>query len=360
VSRRVIFAEVACFYAAVESAQDPALAGRAVIVGGDPRKRGVVQSASPEALRAGVELEMPIVEALRLCPTARTLRTNLRHYRDVSRRLLACLRLEAGRIEPCGLGGAFVEAGPAAADPAALGARLRERVRNELGLELRVGIATGKSLARLAAEEAGPAGVLAVEASAERAFLWPLPATRLEGVGRKTAAALAELGARTVGDVAALGRERLEEAFGTHGLRIHALAMAQDETPVRAARHPQSLTREVTVRGEAGDRAVLAEHLADLVRALAEELARQALAAGQVALKVRYAGEAGGTTRSRALAAPTAALAELQAVAARLLDKTSAGPREVRTLGVQLSRLAPAGEADRQLDLFTRSSPPSR
>jgi nucleotidyltransferase/DNA polymerase involved in DNA repair len=152
VSRRVIFAEVACFYAAVEIAQDPALAGRPVIVGGDPRKRGVVQSASPEALRAGVELEMPIVEALRLCPTARTLRTNLRHYREVSRRLLAGLRHEAGRIEPFGLGGAWLEVPAAGGDPRALGARLRERVRAELGLELRVGIATGKSLARLAAE----------------------------------------------------------------------------------------------------------------------------------------------------------------------------------------------------------------
>jgi nucleotidyltransferase/DNA polymerase involved in DNA repair len=349
----VLFAEVPCFYATVEIAQDPALAGRPVLVGGDPRKRGLVQSASPEALAAGVEPEMPVMEALRLCPTARAVRTNVRLYRETSRRLLACLRREAERVEPFGLGAAYLE-GPAAGDPLELAARLRERVRAELQLPLRVGIATGKFLARLAAEEAGEACVRSIPPGAEQAFLSPLPVTRLEGVGRKTAAALAEIGARTIGDVASLGRERLEEAFGTHGLRIFALACARDDAPLRASRHPQSLTREVTVRGGADDRAILAEHVSDLVRDLAEELRRQALATRLVALRLRHADQ-GTTTRSQTLGAATAVASELQAVAGRLLDRARAGSRPVRTIGIQLSRLAPAGEADRQLDLFPRS-----
>ena len=351
-SRSVIFAEVPCFYAMVEISQDPALAGRPVLVGGDPRKRGLVQSASPEALAAGVEIEMPVMQALRLCPTARTLRTNVRLYREASRRLLACMRLEAGRLEPFGLGAAFFDAG-AAAEPPSLAARLRSRVSAELALPLRVGIATGKFLARLAAEDSGSAGVRSVPPGAEAAYLAPLPLTRLEGVGRKTAATLAELGARTIGDVAALGRDRLEEVFGSHGLRIHALATARDDAPVRAARHPQSLSREVTVRVEARDRGILLEHLTDLVRDLVEELRRQALTAGQVGLKLRYADQV-LSSRSAALGAPTAQASELGAAAAHLLDRTQAGSRPVRTIGIQLSRLAPAGEAERQLDLFPR------
>lgn len=351
-SRRVIFAEVPCFYAMIEIAQDPSLEGRPVLVGGDPRKRGLVQSASPEALAAGVEPEMPVLEALRLCPTARTLRTNIRLYRETSRRLFACMRQEAGRLEPFGLGAAFFEAGPAA-DSRALALRLRARVQDELGLPLRAGIATGKFLARLAAEDSGASGVRQIPPGGEAAYLAPLPLTRLEGVGRKTAATLAELGARTIGDVAALGRERLEEVFGTHGLRIHALATARDDAPVRAARHPQSLTREVTVRGETRDRGILSEHLVDLARDLAEELRRQALTAGQVALKLRYADQV-LSTRSHVLAAPTASPGELAAAAARLLDRTQAGSRPVRSIGIQVSRLAPAADADRQLDLFPR------
>lgn len=353
-SRRVLFAEVPCFYATVEIAQDPALAGRPVIVGGDPRKRGLVQSASPEALAAGVELEMPVIEALRLCPTARTVRTDVRLYRERSRRLVASLRREVDRLEPFGLGAAFAELAPGA-DADELAARLRARVATDLGLPLRIGVASGKSLARLAAEESGERGVLAIPADGEAAFLGPLPATRLEGVGRKTAAALAELGARTIADVAMLGPERLEEAFGAHGLRIHALASARDDAPVRGVRHAQSLTREVTVRGESRDAAVLAEHVADLARELAGELARQALAAAQVVLRIRYADE-GTQTRSQALGAPTGLAAEIQSVAGRLLERTQVGQRAVRTLGVQLARLSPAGERDRQLDLFPRGS----
>jgi DNA polymerase-4 len=353
VNRRVLFAEVPCFYAVVEVAQDPTLAGRPVLVGGDPRKRGLVQSASPEALAAGVELEMPVIEALRLCPSARTLRTNVRLYREASRRLFACLRRETGWLEPFGLGAAFLE-GPAGADPVQLAGRLCDRVAAELGLGLRVGIASGKFLARLAAEESGERRVRSVPAGAEREFLRPLPLARLDGVGRKTAAALAELGAQTIGDVAALGRERLEEAFGAHGLRIFALASARDDAPLRAARHPQSLTREVTVRGETRDRGVLGDHLANLARDLAEELRQQALAARQVALRLRYADQV-TATRSQALGSPTAAAGEIQAVAARLLDRTQAGSRGVRRVGIQLSRLSPAGEADRQLDLFPRA-----
>jgi DNA polymerase-4 len=295
---------------------------------------------------------MPVMEALRLCPTARTLRTNVRLYREASRRLLTCMRLEAGRLEPFGLGAAFIEAG-AAVDPVELAARLRARVSAELGLSLRVGIATGKFLARLAAEDSGDTGVRQVPAGSEESYLTPLPLARLEGVGRKTAATLSELGARTIGDVAALGRERLEEVFGTHGLRIHALAAARDDAPVRAARHPQSLSREVTVRGEARDRGILLEHLTDLVRDLAEELRQQALTAGQVALKLRYADQV-LSTRSVALGAPSAAASVLGAAAAHLFDRTQAGSRPVRTIGVQVSRLAPVGQADRQLDLFPR------
>ena len=81
-TRTVLFAEVPCFYAAVERADDPDLVGRPIIVGGDPRKRGLVQGASPEALAAGVNLDQPILEALKLCPEARAIRTNMGRYRE--------------------------------------------------------------------------------------------------------------------------------------------------------------------------------------------------------------------------------------------------------------------------------------
>lgn len=350
-TRVVLYAEVPSFYATVEIAQDPALVGRPVIVGGDPRKRGLVQAASREALESGVAPDMPMLEALRLCPRARAVRTDMALYRDVSRRLIACLRQVVGRLEPFGLGAAYADASAAGEAPESLAARIRARVAEDLSLPLRIGIAGGKLVARLAAEEAGEAGVRRVPAGEEAAFLRPLPVGRLEGVGRKTAAALAELGAQTIGDVVVLGRERLEEAFGTHGLRIFALACAEDHAPVRALRHPQSVSREATLAGEGLDRAVLADRLLDLSRHLEAELARQALSARRVVLKLRYADQ-GLHTRSEVVARPVQGAAEIQRAALRLLDRTQAGSRPLRGLGIQLGKLAPAAETDRQLDLF--------
>jgi len=355
-ARTILFAEVPGFYAAVERAEDPSLAARPVIVGGDPRKRGRVQAASSEALRAGVTVDMPMIEALQRCPRARAVRTNMRHYREVSRRLMIALRRVHSHLEPFGLGAVYADRGGGAAGAdEAIAAAMCEAVRDELGLPLRVGLASGKFLARLAAQELADAGIRRIPDGGEHDFLGPLEATRLDGVGRKTAATLAEIGAQRIRDVVALGRERLEELFGTHGVRIYTYATGRDDEPVRAVRHPASLSRESTVRGEPLDVAVLLEQLAGLAQQLEADLARQRLAAGRVALKVRYA-DPGTATRSRTLPAPVSRATELLATIEQLLRRTQAGARPVRGLGLQLSALVPAGEGDRQLDLFPAGS----
>lgn len=355
-ARCVLFAEVPGFYAMVERADDPALARRPVIVGGHPRKRGLVQSATPDALAAGVAVDMPVEDALRLCPAARALRTNMRRYRDVSRHLFACLRRRVARLEPFGLGGAYFDLSALREAPEEIAAALRDAVRGELLLPLRAGIARGKFLARLAAQLAGEDGIRRVAARDERAFLDPLPVTQLEGVGQKTAGVLAELGAHTIGEVAGLGRERLQAAFGTHGLRIHALASLADDAPVRAAPHPQSVSREATLQGASGgaalDLAQLAEQLQELTRELEAELQLHGLTARRVTLKVRYADQS-KTTRTRTLPAPAAGAADLNAAASDLLARTQAGSRPLRGIGLQLAQLAPAREANRQLELFS-------
>ena len=174
----ILFAEVPRFYAEIERAQDPASHDRPVIVGGDPRKRGTVQSASQDALASGVEIGMSLLQALECCPRARLARTDMRRYREVSGRLRACLRADVDALETVGLEAAFLDfhgslLRSASADE--LAARLQESVAAQLDLPLRVGIAGVKFLARLAAEEAGPAGLLHVRAGSEGEFLAPLP-----------------------------------------------------------------------------------------------------------------------------------------------------------------------------------------
>lgn len=350
-ARTILFAEVPGFYAAVERADDPSLATRPVIVGGDPRKRGRVQAATCDARDAGVRVDMPMLEALQLCPQARAVRTNMGHYREVSRRLLIALRGVHAQLEPFGLGAAYAEFSRAASAVETVATHMQRAVRAELGLPLRVGLASGKFLARLAAEAVAEEGVRRIPHGEEQGFLAPLDVTRLDGVGRKTAATLAALGARCIGDVAALGRARLQALFGAHGARIHGYATGRDDEPVRAAAHPQSISRESTVRSEPLDLFVLLEQLAGLAQQLEAELQRQGLEAAKVTLKVRYADQ-GSETRSRKLTGRLIHSGELLSVAEQLLRRTQAGARPVRGLGLQLSALVPAGKGDRQLDLF--------
>ncbi len=349
-SRVILFAEVPCFYAAIERADESSLADRPIIVGGDPRKRGLVQGASEEALAAGVMLDQPVHDALRLCPEARAVRTDMKRYREVSGRLFVCLRRGFDRLEPFGLGAAYLDVTSSPDPPEEIARRLQGIVADELGLGLRAGIAAGKFHARLAAEEAGASGCYRVDPERQTAFLSPLSVTRLEGVGAKTAATLAELGAHRIGQLLEIGPDRLQQALGTHGLRIHAYADGRDDRPVRAASHPQSLSREATLE-ESRDFAVLTAQIEDLARRLEVDLRSQGLSAGRVALKIRFSDRA-TNSRSKTLAAPISSSAEIQELAVGLLGHIDAGSRPARGLGIQLGRLQRSEDSDRQLDLF--------
>lgn len=349
--RTVLFAEVAGFYAAVERAENPAVGSRPLIVGGDPRKRGQVHAASAEALARGVVPGMRVMEALQLCPNARAVRTDMARYREASRRLFATLRSVLPDFEMVELGALYAELGQSRVQAVGIAESMREVVSDELSMELRVGIATGKFLSRLLVAEMREDGIRCIEPEEEAGFLAPLPATRIEGVGPRTEARLAEVGAHTISQVAALGRLRLQEMFGSHGLRIDALANGGDGEPVRGRRHPKSLSRFTTLPPVDVDDTLLSQSLSELAQRLAEDLASQGLCAERLALRVRFADQR-LVTRSRKLAPPSARASDLLEVAMLLLAHHRIGALSVRGLGVQVSRLAPAGEPDPQLDLF--------
>jgi DNA polymerase-4 len=347
----LLFAEVPRLYAEAERAADPSLAGRPVIVGGDPRKRGLVQSATLDALAAGVAVGMPVLEALERCPAARVRRTNMRAYRELAGRLRACLRLATAQLEPAGLEAAYLEVEAGAEAALELARRLQREVQDTLRLPLRVGIAPVKFVAKLAAEEAGPGGVRRVGPEDLRAFLEPLPVERLPGVGPHTLAALGELGIATVGELAAARREAVEERLGNHGLALRAAAGGQGEARLRPAPHSRSLSQETTLDPSERDLALLEGLLADLAGGLATALARERLGARRLVLKVRYADQE-SVTRSRTLGRAVAGAAELGELARELLRRTQAGERPVRLLGLAAFRLAARPRDDRQLPLF--------
>ncbi len=347
----LLYATVPGFYAELERARHPELERRPVIVGGDPRKRGSVQAATPDAAAAGVRVGMSMIDALGLCPKARALPTDMRHYREVSKRLHAYFRREAERVEPAGLDAAYLDLRGTDEAPSEIGQRLRRSVAEALRLPLRVGGAPLKFVAKIAAEESGEEGVLWVEPRQVRSFLDPLAVHRLPGVGPRTAERLAALSVATVGELAAFPRPRLEAALGNHGLTIQGYAEGRDVGTLRAAPHPRSLSQESTLPGPELERDVLEERLAALAADLERSLALERLAARKVALKVRYV-DRDITSRSRTLKHPIHRSGDLLRLASELLDRTQVGLRPIDRVGLALSSLVRVRGDDRQLELF--------
>ena len=346
----ILFAEVPNFYAEIECLRDPSLRACPVVVGGDPKKRGLVQSASPDACAAGVEPGMSMHDALLRCPTARTVKTDMKHYREISGRLRGCLRAEVDAVEPLQLESAFLDVALSSEDPEAIGDRLVMRVRETLGLPLHVGIAPAKFLARLAAEEAPRGGSFRIASGAEADFLAPLSVGRLPGVGPKTLDALSALGASTIGDLLRLDPDVVERELGNHGLRILEMASGRSDSVVRGHRHPRSLSRERTFHPSEQDLGEMWECLQQLSQLLGEALQEQGLCGRRIAVKVRFDDQQ-TTTRSMTLQARVVTPADIYPVTVNLLGRTDAGARGVRLLGVSVAGLGPRPD-DRQLDLF--------
>ncbi len=352
-TRTLLYAEVPDFYAAVERAADPSLASRPVIVGGDPRKRGLVQAATPDARAAGVVIGMPVLDALERCPRARALRTRMAFYREAAVRLRACLRRVVVALEPRGLEAAFLDATERADSPETLAAALRERTGSELGVPLRVGIAPVRTLAMLAAAEAGEAGVLRIRPGEEAAFLKPLGLHRLPFIGPNAELKLAQAGARTVGEALDLGAPSLEEVLGNRARELLDLASGEGDDRVKAEREPRSVGQEATLDTPERSVAALREELGRIAASLESALRVQGLAARRITLKLRY-DELQTVTRSQTVKHTLAERPDIEAAAAELLARTDAGVRAVRLIGVILGRLTHARRDGRQLDLFGR------
>lgn len=348
----VLYLEVPDFYAEVERRRVHGLDRRAVLVGGDPAKRGKVQAASIEARRQGARAGMLMGEALALCPDAVRIPTDMPHYREAQGELEVCLRRRVEALEPAGYGAAYVEGSGAQTGPRARAEALVAVVREDVGLPLCVGIGPSKLVARLAARQSGEAGVVEVPLQAVEAFLAAQPVSLLPRVGRKAEQRLLALGAETIGDVVELGAELLERELGPRGRAIVALARGEESGPPRASRHPRTLSR-----GETLDEATLAVDVLDaclarLSRSVERLLVRRGLLARRVALRVRFADES-LVTRSTTLGEPVDRAAAIHSGAAGLLDRARAGDLAVRGLALTVAGLVGRGEPDRQLELFT-------
>ena len=210
------------FYASVEQLRRPELRGKPVIVGGAgvAGERGVVAAASYEARPFGVRSAMPLSRARRLCPNGIFVPCDFRAYREASKSVFSILDRYSPIIEPIALDEAYLDLTGQEAlmgQPEAVAVRLRDDVKARCGLDLSIGVASCKLVAKVASELRKPRGLVVVRPSDEAAFLAPLPLAKLPGCGPATALKLERVGVRTIGDLAALPDPLLGELFGQYG-----------------------------------------------------------------------------------------------------------------------------------------------
>ncbi len=245
----VLHVDLDAFYAAVEVLDDPSLRGKPVVVGG-LGNRGVVSTASYEARAYGVHSAMPMMRARRACPHAVFLPVRMHRYSEKSREVMAILADVSPLVEQLSVDEAFVDVAGAwrrLGAPERIAQLIRARIKNETGLNASVGAATTKFLAKLTSDLAKPDGLIVVPPGEERAFLAPLPVTRLWGVGPATYKKLDRMGLRTIGDVAALDDDVLAHALGPSlGAHLHSLARNADARDVVPHRDAKSIGAEET------------------------------------------------------------------------------------------------------------------
>ena len=340
-------------YASVEVRRDPTLAGRPVLVGGTGG-RGVVASASYEARALGVHSAMPVARALRICPDAVVISPDFSAYAEVSAQLRQIFLSVTPLVEPLSLDEAFLDVSGSVrlfGDPPAIGARLRQRIRDELSLPASVGVAPNKFLAKLCSGKAKPDGLLHLRAAEVAEYLKVLGVRDLWGVGEQTATKLERFGVRTVGDVAELPETTLSRIIGpAAAAQLSRLARGGDDRPVIPYEAAKGMSNEETFDRDIDDPAVLRREVLRLSEKVARRLRRGGVAARTVTLKLRYANFQ-TISRSRTLAAPTDQATELHAEVSALLDALRLERVRVRLIGVGASNLVPA-DASRQLGLL--------
>lgn len=337
--RAILHVDMDAFFASVEQLDHPEWRGLPVIVGGSPDKRGVVAAASYEARACGVRSAMPAARAVRLCPDAIWTRGSFTRYDELSKAVMAILADHTPDLQPVSIDEAFLDVTPGehGKDPIEIALDIRSEV-DAIGLSCSVGVATSRTVAKIASDHDKPHGVTVVRPGEEAAFLAPLPVRALPGIGPVSARRLTALGIRTLGELAALDEVTAGQVLGSHGSSVVRRAAGIDTSSVHTRDPVKSVSNERTFAEDIRTSAELNDALAGLAERVGSRLRRKGVAGRTVTLKIRF-GDFTTRTAQTTVDPPTDLAAEILASAKTLLQGVWRPGVGVRLLGIGVSGL---------------------
>ncbi|MBU2992090.1 DNA polymerase IV [Octadecabacter sp. 1_MG-2023] len=340
------------FYASVEKRDNPELEGKPVIIGGG--HRGVVSTCCYIARIKGVRSAMPMFQALKLCPEAVVVRGRMDEYVKVSRQVRALMDELTPTVEPLSLDEAFMDLSGTAklhgAPPAVMLARLTKRMADEIGITGSIGLSHNKFLAKVASDLDKPRGFSVIGAAETTEFLRPKPVKLIWGIGPVAQQSLDAAGIRTFEDLLRWDRRDLHDRFGGMGDRLYSLARGEDARRISAHTPVKGLSNETTFYEDTSDVDILDGHIWRLAEKVSDRAKAKDKAGRVVTLKLKKSDHKSLSKRI-SLHQPTQLADTIYRTARGLFDQVGdQGP--YRLLGVGISELVAADDADREGDLL--------
>jgi len=344
------------FYASIERRDNPALAKKAVIVGGSSR-RGVVLTASYEARKFGVHSAMPMFQAMTLCPHAIVVPPDMEKYALAAREVRALLKTVTPLVEPVSLDEAYLDLSGTerlhGMAPAKTMAKLALLIEQKLRITVSVGLSHNKFLAKLASDLDKPRGFAVIGRAETVTFLKDKPVGMIRGVGRVLEARLVKDGITTIGQLQTADARLLSRRYGDTGLWLHRLALGEDSRAVEAEGESKSMSAETTFEADISDFAALERILWDQTERVSARAKAAGLGGRTVTLKLKTASFR-IKTRSVSLGDPTQ-LSDVIFRAGRALLAREADGTRYRLLGIGLSGICGADECDPPNPLDSRA-----
>ena len=235
--RVILHSDLNNFFASVEIVLNPDLAGKPLIVCGDPKERhGIVLAKNEEAKKYGIKTAETVYSALKKCPEVQRVGSHFHEYKRYSMMVKAIYERYTEKIEECSIDECALDVTESTmlfGDGYTIAERIRKEVQAELGLTVSIGVSYNKIFAKLASELKKPNAVTCITKENYRQVVHPLPVGELFMVGGATKETLHRLGIYTIGDLAHADEELLIKRLGKRGRQLRMHARGEDDEPVK-------------------------------------------------------------------------------------------------------------------------------